>query len=198
MKVQFAIRGLLVAIAVFAIGLAVWRSLANHDEDKISNHLRWHDYATGVAIQIGHNGWHHCGTITHGMGVCVVLKHFGKRSKAYNEPESYELSFQIPPNPTVGDRYNFAPVPTSRPGEVHPKNRRFTLLLPGEFTARQVHGDIIGQATLVPKAREPELTIKSLGEDYVVLHLKLDVPIRGSYDLEIDRDYTVLRVLPDG
>ena len=197
MKIQYAIRSLLLVAAVVASGLALWRAIASNGPESIADCFLWHEYSTGVARQRNRAGWRHCGTIAAGMNSCLVLKHSVLDYEKYDGTGGYMLSFQLPPDPAAGDRFTFALVPTSRTGEMHPKERGFTLLLPGEFTAYH-WGQASAQTTWISKDQEPEIRIKSIDEDYVVLHLKLNIPVADFYPLNIDRDFTVRRIFPDG
>ncbi|MCC9656727.1 hypothetical protein [Rhodopirellula halodulae] len=97
----------------------------------------------------------------------------------------------------MGDKITLSPVPPDRQGESHPHDMRYTLMLPGEFTA-YTFGDHIGSLVANSEIHSSTVNIKAMTADRVVLHADIDVTIPEFYDLKLDRDFTLKRIPQDG
>lgn len=201
LNARFAFRTILVLVAIGAVVsivaafFAVWRLPARQDDNRPVDRFYWHDYSNGVAKQRRDSGWQYQGEIN-GSGSCVVLHHSQPQHEKHGQHGGYVLTFQLPMDVVEGNQLTLTPVPATRSGELHPYDRRFTLMLPHEFTVT-TFGDHFGSITARSEIRESFVTVKQMTQEHVILHVQIDVSIPEFYDLKLDRDFTVQRVPPE-
>jgi hypothetical protein len=158
--------------------------------------FQWNEGTVGIATQRWEFGWRYAGQIPE-LGTCIVLKHIQPEHERYGQSGGYEVAIQLPLDVKVGDRFTLSPVPIDRKGEPQSHDRRYTLMLPGEFTA-ETFGDHVGYIEARSEIRASTITIKEIAADYAVLHAHIDVTIPEFRDLKLDRDFTTRRVLRNG
>lgn len=201
LNTRFVVRTLLVLVAItavagiFAAFFTVYRLPARQDDNRAVDRFFWHDYSNGVAKQRRDSGWQYQGQIN-GLGSCVVLHHSQSQHEKYGQNGGYVVAFQLPLDVVEGDQLTLSPVPATRSGELHPHDRRFTLMLPHEFTVT-TFGDHFGSITARSDIRESFITVKQMTQKHVILHVQIEVSIPEFYDLKLDRDFTIQRVAPD-
>jgi hypothetical protein len=93
----------------------------------------------------------------------------------------------------VGDRVVLSSVPPDRQGEPQSHNRRYTLMLPGEFTA-STFGDHFGHVVARSEIRASTIAAKEMTDDQVTVHAQIDATTPEFYDLKLDRDFILRRI----
>ncbi len=192
MYTRFSIRTLFVLITFAAAILAARHWFGSHDTNRAVDRFRWHEHANGIATQRWEHGWEYAGEIR-GLGSCIVLHHFQPEHERYGQNGGYKVAIQLPAKVAIGDRVVLSPVPPARPGEPQPHDRRYTLMLPGEFTA-STFGDHFGCMVARSKIHASAITVKEMTDDHVIVHAQIDVTIPEFYDLKLDRDFVLRRV----
>ncbi|EMI22708.1 membrane protein [Rhodopirellula maiorica SM1] len=198
LNTRFAIRTILILVTIAAVVAAFFAARhlpARQDDNSAVNRFYWHDYSNGVAKQRRESGWEYQGKIN-GLGSCVVLHHSNSEHEKYGQHGGYAVAFQLPLDVVEGDQLTLLPIPATRSGELHPHDRRFTLMLPNEFTAT-TFGDHFGSITAGSDIRESSVAVKKMTNEHVILHVQIDVSIPEYYDLKLDRDFTIRRVPSD-
>ena len=158
--------------------------------------FQWNEWSNGVAVQRRDFGWRYAGEIC-GIGSCIVLHHSKPQHEIYGQEGGYEVVFQLPKDVAPGDEFVFRPIPPDRQGEGQPHDRRFTLMLPREFTA-YTFGDHMGSLIEKSEIRESKITVKTMTDDRVMIHAQIDVTIPEFHDLKLDRDFALKRIPQDG
>lgn len=177
-------------------GVCAWISLRSQDKSQSADRFDWNEYSNGVAVQRRDHGWRYAGEIF-GVGTCVVLHHHEPHHKIYGQQGGYQIVFQLPKDVAVGDEFVLIPVPPVRQGEAQPHDKRYTLMLPGEFIA-YTFGDHMGAMVAKSEIRKSKVIIKTMTNERVLIHAEIEVTIPEFYDLKIDRDFTLKRIPEDG
>jgi hypothetical protein len=193
---RFTIRTLLLLTALLAVVFGAWNWLRSQDTNQPVDRFQWNESSNGIAKQLHTLGWRYSGEIR-GIGTCVVLHHHRPQHEIYGQTGGYEVAIQLPKDVASGDEFTLIPVPPDRQGEAQPNKRRYTLMLPGEFTAH-TFGDHMGSLVAKSEIRKSKITVKAMNDDHVVIHAEIDVTIPEFYNLKLDRDFTLKRIPQDG
>jgi hypothetical protein len=196
LNTRFTIRTLLLFTALLAAVFGAWNWLSSRDTNLPVDRFQWNESSNGIAKQTHNLGWRYAGEIR-GIGTCIVLHHHRPQHEVYGQTGGYEVAIQLPKDVAAGDEYVVIPVPPDRQGEAQPLRRRYTLMLPGEFTAH-TFGDHMGSLVARSEIRKSKITVKTITTDRVVIRAEIDVTIPEFYGLKLDRDFILNRIPQDG
>ncbi|WP_186775329.1 hypothetical protein [Rubripirellula tenax] len=191
MSSRFTIRTLLLFAAFSAVTFGAWKWLRPQDPNQAVDRFLWNDRSNGIATQRWDFGWQYAGDIR-GNGSCIVLHHYRPEHEVYGQHGGFEVVIQLPKDAAVGDQFALFPIPPDRKGEAQPHDRRYTLMLPGEFTVR-TFGDHMGSLVAESEIRKSTVTLKTMSVDRVLIHVEVDVTIPEFYDINLDQDFTLKR-----
>lgn len=197
MRTKFGLLSLIILVAISAISMATWKSLAGRDSIRRTNDYRWYDDSICITDRT-YDGAFDYHDVVWGLGACLYLEEGAFDTRTFDGAGYYRIGFQFPREVHVGQTYAFSPVPSDRSATTVSDAHTFSALQTGEFTVMQYGNPLSDCMTDRDPPSTAEVTIEKMRVNQIVVHVKLHAVLPEMGNLDLNQKYTAKRFPSDG
>ena len=190
---QFLIASILVLTAIIALTVRFWPEPESVDS-RVQNWTEhyWFDYGVGVVQRIGSSDVWDEYSVVSGQGTLCFLRD-GSWIRNTTGGSYYSMMIQLPAKIDVGDAFDISPFHTPNSNVA----KEIREMKSGTMIAMQFGNPFSWSLDGASTSSTGRISIKELGDDFVKIHVKLDLLLEDSQPLKIDEIFTIDRGYPN-
>ena len=190
---QFSIASILVLTVIIALAVRFWPE-PETVESRVENWTEhfWFDYSVGVVQRIGtSNTWDEY-SIVSGQGTLCCLRD-GSWIKNTTGGSYYSIMIQLPAKIEAGDEFEVTPFHTPNSNS----NKEIRELDSGTVIGMQFGNPPSWHLEGSSTESTGTISVNELSDDFVKIHVKIDLSLELNEKLEIDKTLTIGRGHPN-
>lgn len=155
---------------------------------------RWHPNSVGVAERAYTGAWD-CDSVERGDGTCLMLRRRNFLVGSFDGQSYFEIAFQLPADPVIGEPYVCHPIPVDREAAGETRFSETARMRSGEFTAFRFGNPMMGW---MEEAGSATVTILETSSTGMRIHVRLIADLSPHFDLDMDEEFDLVRVRSPG
>ena len=188
---RFSLRTLLIVVTLSGLAIAAYIYWPRESGPVSTDEFHWRDYSVGIVDQTYNGNLQHHGN-TFGGGTYVELRE-GAHAPGTTGGWYYQVGIQLPSKIKPNDEFDLKPAASGRHLEPVGEFERLGFLRPGEFVAFYF-GNPIGACMKCDDVNSSgTLKVLAMTREKVTFDVKLHANIPESWNVDIDRRFTLLR-----